>query len=144
MWTYCWIQSSSRLQLASWGQVVLPSVSLPLYYQCDVHVYPLTVRCPPGNDPTAALCWSLLPAVGICLGRLLESAREEAEKLESAIGIVKIELSKAPDSSQLGQLLLEQHAGLWELRKMKEKQIGKLLDSIAAEPQPQASHWPAL
>ena len=27
---------------------------------------------------------------------------------------------------------------------MKEKQIGKLLDSIAAEPQPQASHWPAL
>ncbi|CAL5226182.1 g9012 [Coccomyxa viridis] len=78
-------------------------------------------------------------AHGVCLGRLLESAREEAEKLESAIGIVKIELSKAPDSSQLGQLLLEQHAGLWELRKMKEKQIGKLLDSIAAKPQPQAS-----
>ena len=72
-------------------------------------------------------------------GRLLESARAEAKELDSAISNVKRELSQASDSSQYGQLLLEQHAGLWNLRKAKEAQIGKLLDSIAAQPQQQAS-----
>lgn len=70
---------------------------------------------------------------------LLQSACKEAKKLDLDISTVKAELSLASNSSQFGQLLLDQHVGLWELRKMKDDQIGKLRVIIAAPSQQQAS-----